>query len=57
MIVAEIGEAVLLVAVKADTFPVPLAARPMAVLLFAQAKVDPETGPETVVASTLAFLQ
>ena len=57
VIVAVIGAVVVLVAVNADTFPVPLAASPMAVLLLVQAKVDPDTGPATVVAPAAAVLQ
>ena len=44
LIVAVIGFAVVLVAVKAPIFPVPLAANPMAILLFVQLKVTPTVG-------------
>ena len=57
VIVAVIGAEVVLVAVNADTFPVPLAASPIAVLLLVHAKVDPDTGPATVVALAAALLQ
>ena len=46
VIVEEIGEVVALVAVNEGIFPVPLAARPIAVLLFAQVKVVPLTDPD-----------
>jgi hypothetical protein len=39
-----IGDEVALVAVNEGVFPVPLAARPIAVLLFVHAKVAPVTG-------------
>ena len=55
--VAVIGAAVAFVAVKAGTSPDPLAASPMAVLLFVQVNVVPLTGPDKVVAVTLAALQ
>ena len=51
------GAVVALVAVKDGIFPDPLAARPMAVLLFVQVKVVPLTGPDKVVVVTLAALQ
>ena len=50
--VAEIAAAVAFVAVKAGMFPVPLAPRPIAVLLFVQVKVVPVTGPDSVVTGT-----
>lgn len=55
--VAEIGDVVALVAVKAGTLPEPLAASPMAVLLFVQEKVVPLTGPVKVVTGMVALLQ
>jgi hypothetical protein len=57
VMVAEIGAVPVFVAVKADTLPEPEAARPIAVLLFVQVKVVPDTGPATVVAEALAPLQ
>jgi hypothetical protein len=42
---ASIGAVVVLVAVNEVMLPVPLAAKPIAVLLFVQAKVVPETEP------------
>ena len=41
LIVADIGLVVVLVAVNADVFPEPLAANPIAVLLFVQLNVAP----------------
>ena len=52
MIVAVIGPVVVLVAVNPGTFPVPLAAKPLAVLEFVQAYVVPATGPEKFVGVT-----
>ena len=46
-----------LVAVKAGTFPVPLAANPMLVLLFAHVNVAPDTPLAMVVADADAVLQ
>ena len=43
VIVAVIGDVVLLIAVKAGIFPLPFAARPIAVLLFVQSNVVPAT--------------
>ncbi|HUC20839.1 MAG TPA: hypothetical protein VMR98_05090 [Candidatus Polarisedimenticolaceae bacterium] len=57
VIVATIGEPVLLIAVKAGTLPVPPAARPMLVLLFVQVNNVPGTGPLIVVAALVAPLQ
>ena len=57
VIVALIGELVVLVAVNDGTLPEPLAASPMAVLLFVHVKVVPETEPDKVVAGTLALLE
>ena len=44
---AEIGFAVLLVAINDGIFPVPLAGNPIEVLLLAQLKIVPGTGPES----------
>jgi hypothetical protein len=49
VIVAVIGEVVAFVAVNAGTLPEPLAASPMAVLLFVHVNVVPLTGPEMFV--------
>jgi hypothetical protein len=57
VIVAEIGDVVALVAVNAGTSPEPLAARPIAVLLFVHVKLVPLTGPVKVVAGAVALLQ
>jgi hypothetical protein len=57
VMVAVIGPELALVAVNAGISPDPLAARPMAVLLFVQVKVVPLTGPDKEVAVTLAPLQ
>jgi len=51
--VAVIGELVPLVAVNNGTLPDPLAARPIAVLLFVHENVVPLTGPEKVVTGTV----
>ena len=45
VMVALIGDVPVFMVVKPGTFPDPLAPRPIAVLLFVHAKVDPETGP------------
>jgi hypothetical protein len=55
--VAVIGVAPVFVAVKEGIFPDPLAARPMAVLLFVQVNVVPATGPVRVFKGTFAPLQ
>jgi hypothetical protein len=57
LMVAVIGAEVVLVAVKAGILPVPLAARPIKVLLLAQVKVVPDTGPAIVVEGAEAPLQ
>ena len=57
VIVAVIGAVVALVAVKDGTLPEPLAARPMAMLLFVQANVVPATGPDKVVTGAVTPLQ
>ena len=49
VIVEVIGKVVALVAVNEGMLPEPLAARPMAVLLFAQVNVVPLTGPDKFV--------
>ena len=51
------GELVLFVAVKAGMFPVPEAARPMAVLLLVQVKVVPVMGPDSTVDGAVFPLQ
>ena len=48
-IVAVISEVVAFVAVNEGTLPEPLAASPIAVLLFAQVNVVPLTGPDKFV--------
>ena len=50
VIVAVIGAVVAFVAVNEGTLPEPLAARPIAVLLFVQVNVVPLIGPDKVVA-------
>jgi hypothetical protein len=57
VIVAVIGADVAFVAVNVGMFPDPLAASPIAVLLFVQVKVVPLTGPDKEVVVTLAPLQ
>jgi len=57
VIVPEIVEFVVFVAVNEGTFPLPLAARPIDVLLFDHVKVVPETGPESVVTGTITPVQ
>jgi len=57
VMVAVMGAVVVLVAVNEGTLPEPLAARPMAVLLFVQVKVVPLTGPDNVVAGAVVLLQ
>ena len=49
LIVAVIGDVVALVAVNDGILPEPLAARPIAVLLFVQVNAVPLTGPDKVV--------
>ena len=49
VIVEVMGKVVALVAVNEEMLPKPLAARPMAVLLFAQVNVVPLTGPDKFV--------
>ncbi len=56
-IVPEIEEFVVFVAVNEGTFPLPLAAKPIEVLLFDHVKVVPATGPESVVTGATTPLQ
>jgi hypothetical protein len=56
-IVPEMGEFVVFAAVNEGTLPLPLAARPIDVLLFAHVKVVPATGPESVVTGTVTPVQ
>ena len=57
VMVAVIGAVVPLVAVKDGMSPEPLAARPIAVLLFVHANVVPLTGPAKDVTGAVAPLQ
>ena len=57
VMVAVIGALVLLVAVNEAIFPVPLAARPIDVVLFTQLYTVPETEPEKVTAVVALLLQ
>ena len=57
VIVAVIGDDVAFVAVNDETFPDPLAASPIAGLLFAHVNVVPLTGPDKVVTDAVAPLQ
>ena len=57
VIVAVTGAAVLLLAVNEGMLPEPLAANPIAGLLFVQVKLVPLTGPDKVVAGAPAPLQ
>ena len=57
MIVPLIGDVVPLVAVNDGTLPDPLIPNPIAILLFAQVNVDPDTGPANVVELAVAPLQ
>ena len=57
VIVALIGKTVALVAVKGGILPEPLAASPMAVLLFVQAYVVPFTGPDKFVTGAVTPAQ
>ena len=56
VIVAVTGVLVKLMAVNAGIFPLPLAAKPIAVLLFVQLKVVPLTAPEKVIRLVVAPL-
>ena len=57
VIVAVIGEAVAFVAVNEGTLPEPLAASPIAMLLFVQVNVVPLTGPDTFVTGAVTPAQ
>ena len=57
LIVAVIGKVVALVAVNEGIFPVPLAVRPIAVVLFVHANVVPLTGPDKLVIGVVAPAQ
>ena len=57
VIVAVTGAVVPLAAVKVGTLPEPLAARPIAVLLFVHVNVVPLTWPDKDVAAAVAPLQ
>jgi len=57
VIVAVIGAAVVLVAVKLGILPWPLAASPIAVLLFVQLNIVPATVPVKLIAAVAAPLQ
>jgi len=57
VMVAVTGAAVALVAVNDAMLPEPLAARPMAVLLFVQVNVVPLTGPDKFVTSAVTPAQ
>ena len=58
VIVPEIGAAVLLIAVKEGMFPAPLAAKPIAGLLFTQVKLVVATGfPLTGIRAVMVLLQ
>lgn len=57
VMVAETGTMPVLVAVKGGISPVPLASKPIAVLLFVQVNVVPDTGPVIAVAGTASPLQ
>ena len=57
VIVPEIAVVPVLVAVKLGVLPLPLAARPMAVLLFVHANVAPEGVEAKLLAATVAPAQ
>ena len=57
VIVAVIGEVVAFVAMNEGIFPEPLAARPIAVLLFVHVNVVPLTGPDKLVIGVVAPAQ
>lgn len=57
VIVALIGKIVAFVVVNEGTLPEPLAARPMAVLLFVQVNVVPLTGPDKFVTNAVTPAQ
>ena len=56
MIVAVTGAFVIFIAVNGRIFPLPLAAKPIVVLLFVQLKVVPLTAPENDIAFVVAPL-
>ena len=56
VIVAVIGALVVFVAVNDGIFPLPLAAKPMEVLLFVQLNPVPLTAPEKFIALVVALL-
>ena len=57
LIVAVIGDVVALVPVKEGILPEPVAARPIAVLLFVHVNVVPLTGPDTLVTGAITPAQ
>ena len=57
LMVAVTGWLVLLIAVKDEMFPEPVAASPMVVLLFVQLNIVPFTEPEYITGSVRALLQ
>ena len=57
VIVVVIGEVVAFVAMNEGIFPEPLAARPMAVLVFVHVNVVPLTGPDKFVIGVVAPAQ
>lgn len=57
VMVAVIGAVPVLVAVKPEIFPLPLAGKPMLVFELVHAKVAPETGLVKLVAGTASPLQ
>ena len=57
VIVPEIVEFVVFVAVNEGILPLPLAVSPIVALLFAHVKVVPVTGPEIVVTGTITPVQ
>jgi hypothetical protein len=57
VIVEVIGEFVAFVVPNEGTLPEPLAARPIAVLLFVQVNAVPLTGPDRLVASAITPAQ
>jgi hypothetical protein len=57
VIVAVMGEVAAFVAVNEGTLPEPLAARPIAVLLFVQVNVVPLRGPDKFVAGAVTAAQ
>ena len=57
VIVAEIGDVVAFTVVNEGTLPEPLAASPIAMLLFVQVNVVPLTGPDTFVTGAVTPAQ